>query len=80
MPAEGYFMAMGGLGLSLAGFARLPATFHRGGTTRPEIYKWRISAIVMGSLFVLFLGFGVVPIHTWVGMSRQPFASPRAWQ
>lgn len=59
-------MAMGGLGLSLAGFAGLLAAFHDEDDGEPEIYKWRISMIVMGSLFVLFLGFGIVPIHTWV--------------
>lgn len=56
-------MAMGGLGLSLAGFAGLLAAFHRGGERQPEIYRWRMSVIVLGSLFVLFLGFGVVPIY-----------------
>lgn len=57
-------MAMGGLGLSLAGFAGLLAAFHRGGKS-DVIYRWRIMMIVLGSLFVLFLGFGVVPIHGW---------------
>lgn len=60
-------MAMGGLGLSLAGFAGLLATFHDSGDREPEVYRWRISVIVMGSLFVLFLGFGVVPIYEWTG-------------
>ena len=60
-------MAMGGLGLSLAGFAGLLAAFHRSGERQPEIYRWRMSLIVLGSLFVLFLGFGIVPIHGFTG-------------
>lgn len=67
MPSEGFFMAIGGLGLSLAGFTGLLAAFHTEESTDAAVYQWRIRVIVTASLFVLFLGFGVVPIHDWTG-------------
>ena len=31
------------------------------------VYQWRIRVIVTSSIYVLFLGFGIVPVHEWTG-------------
>lgn len=60
MPGEFFFMAIGGLGVSLAGFAGLIAALapeqHRDSATA----RWRISRVVVWGLHVTLLGFGVV--------------------
>jgi len=59
-----FFMTMGGLGVSLAGFAGLfSALHHSDGETAPAVYRWRIREIVTSSFRLAFLGFGVVVIH-----------------
>jgi len=54
-------MSMGGLGLSLAGFAGLIAALGPKGD-HPEIGAWRIVNIVRFGLQVTFLGFGVIAV------------------
>ena len=61
MPGEFYFMSMGGLGLSLAGFAGLIAALGPSGE-HPEIGAWRIVNIVKSGLLVTFLGFGTIAV------------------
>lgn len=62
MPGEFYFMALAGLGMSLAGFAGLIATL---GNRQAgwEVVGWRIQNIVVGGLIITFSGFGVVAIY-----------------
>ncbi len=57
-------MAMGGLGISLAGFAGLFSALHPTATEdEPEIYRWRIRQIVTSAFQLAFLGFGVVVLY-----------------
>lgn len=59
-----FFMTMGGLGVSLAGFAGLfSALHHSDDETEPAVYRWRIREIVTGSFRLAFLGFGTVVLH-----------------
>lgn len=64
MPGEFYFMALGGLGVSLAGFAGLIAAFDRRPNAHSAIAAWRLRNIVIGGFFVTFAGFGTVALHT----------------
>jgi hypothetical protein len=72
-------MAIGGLGVSIAGFAGLIATLDR----RPEARNpigWRIPNIVIRGFHVTFSGFTTVAIYTItadVGMAVR-IAKPRA--
>ena len=50
MPGEFYFMAMGGLGVSLAGFAGLIAALTPKKAAASPVTKWRITQIVVWSL------------------------------
>ncbi len=60
----GFFMTMGGLGVSLAGFGGLfSALHHDDGGMAPAIYRWRMREIVTSSFLLAFLGFGVVVVH-----------------
>jgi hypothetical protein len=59
-----FFMTMGGLGVSLAGFGGLFSALHhddRG--MEPAVYRWRMREIVTSSFLLAFLGFGVVVVH-----------------
>jgi hypothetical protein len=62
MPGEFFFMAIAGLGVSLAGFAGLIAALD----TSPEspVRSWRIRNIVLSGFFLTFMGFGTVATHT----------------
>lgn len=55
MPDQFYFMSLGGLGVSLAGFAGIIATLDN----RPSspVSRWRIRYIVMGGFILAFAGF-----------------------
>jgi cation transporter-like permease len=60
----GFFMTMGGLGVSLAGFGGLFSALHHGDSEmEPEVYRWRMREIVTSSFLLAFLGFGVVVVH-----------------
>jgi hypothetical protein len=66
MPGEFFFMAMGGLGVSLAGFAGLIAALTPEQQRDSAIARWRISKVVQWGLHLTFLGFGVVAIYALV--------------
>ena len=60
----GFFMTMGGLGVSLAGFGGLFSALHHGDSEmEPEVYRWRMREIVTSSFLLAFLGFGVLVVH-----------------
>jgi len=62
MPGEFFFMAIAGLGVSLAGFAGLIAALdpRQGSAVR----QWRIRNIVMRGFWLTFMGFGTIATHT----------------
>lgn len=61
MPGEFYFMALGGLGVTLAGFAGLIAALQ--GREGP-VAAWRIRNAVSGGLGVTAIGFSTVALHS----------------
>lgn len=63
MPGESYFMAFGGLGLSLAGFAGLIAALNPTGAT-VAVTAYRIRVIVVLGFSLTFVGFGVVALYS----------------
>ena len=64
MPNEFYFMGLGGLGVSLAGFAGLISALDRRPVAHGAVAGWRIRNIVMGGFQVTFAGFGTVALYT----------------
>jgi hypothetical protein len=62
MPGEFFFMAIGGLGVSLAGFAGLIAALAPEQQRDSAIARWRIGRVVVWGLHVTLLGFSVVAI------------------
>ena len=65
MPGEFYFMAIGGLGVTLAGFAGLIAALHgREGGGHSPVAAWRIRNVVLEGFSVTFVGFATVALHT----------------
>jgi hypothetical protein len=63
---EFFFMAIGGLGLSIAGFAGLIAALTPDQQRDSAAARWRISHIVVWGLHLTFLGFGIVAIFALV--------------
>jgi hypothetical protein len=65
MPGEFYFMAIGGLGVTLAGFAGLIAVLEgREDGLRAPIAAWRIRNVVFQSFGVTFVAFATVALYT----------------
>jgi hypothetical protein len=62
MPGAFFFMAIAGLGVSLAGFAGVIAALAPEQYRDSAIARWRISRVVGWGLHVTLLGFGVVAI------------------
>jgi hypothetical protein len=62
MPGEFFFMAIGSLGVSLAGFAGLIAALSPEQQRNSAVARWRISRVVVWGFHVTVLGFGVVAI------------------
>lgn len=62
MPGEFFFMAIAGLGVSLAGFAGLIAALDADRDS--PVRSWRIRNIVMSGFLLTFTGFGTVATHT----------------
>jgi hypothetical protein len=60
MPGEFYFMAIGGLGVTLAGFAGLIAALH--GPEGP-VAAWRVRNIVFQGFSVTLVGFATVALY-----------------
>jgi hypothetical protein len=64
MPGEFYFMAVGGLGVTLAGFAGLIAALDGGRESgHTPIAAWRIRNVVYQGFGVTFVGFGTVALY-----------------
>jgi hypothetical protein len=61
VPGEFYFRAVGGLGVTLAGFAGLIAALQG---TRGPVAAWRIRAVVSGGFGVTIVGFATVALFT----------------
>ncbi|HSM16866.1 MAG TPA: hypothetical protein VK845_07700 [Gemmatimonadales bacterium] len=62
MPGEFFFMAIAGLGVSLAGFAGLIAALDP--SSGSAVRQWRIRNIVVSGFFLTFMGFGTIATHT----------------
>lgn len=63
VPGEFYFMALGGLGVSLAGFAGVIAALDRRPEAHSPIATWRIRNIVISGFTLTLAGFGIIAIH-----------------
>ena len=61
VPDQFYFMSLGGLGVSLAGFAGIIATLDK----RPSspVSRWRIRYIVFGGFILAFAGFLAIVVY-----------------
>jgi hypothetical protein len=66
MPGEFFFMAMGGLGVSLAGFAGLIAALTPEQQRTSAVARWRIGRVVVWGFHLTFLGFGVIAIYAFL--------------
>ena len=64
MPGEFFFMSMGGLGMSLAGFGGLIAALTPKKAAATPVTKWRITHIVIWGLQLTVIGFGVVAVYS----------------
>lgn len=63
MPDEFYYMAIAGLGVSLAGFGGIIAALdHRPGAQSP-VSAWRIRNIAFTGFSLTFVGFGTVALY-----------------
>lgn len=63
MPGEFFFMALGGLGVSLAGFVGIITALDRSGDARSVIAMWRLRNIVWAGFTLTIIGFG--PEQQW---------------
>lgn len=63
MPGEFYFMALGGLGVTLAGFAGLIAALAGREGRHSAVAAWRIRNVVSWGFAVMFVGFGTVGLY-----------------
>ena len=66
MPGEFFFMSMGGLGMSLAGFGGIVAALTPKKAAASPVTKWRITHIVVWGLQLTIIGFGVVAVYAVV--------------
>jgi len=66
MPGEFFFMSMGGLGMSLAGFGGLIAALAPPKAASLAVTKWRITHIVIWGLQLTIIGFGVIAVYSVV--------------
>lgn len=67
MPSEFYFMAFGGLGVSLAGFAGLISALDRSPTAHSAVAAYRVRGIVFLGFTLTLIGFGTVALYTVTG-------------
>jgi hypothetical protein len=63
VPNESYFLAFGGLGLTLAGFAGLIATLTPQNPSTSLVTSYRVRTIVFLGLSLTFVGFGTVAVY-----------------
>ena len=66
MPGEFFFMSMGALGMSLAGFAGAIGALTPRKMAASAVTKWRITQIVVWGLQLTVIGFGVVAVYSIV--------------
>jgi hypothetical protein len=71
MPGEFFFMAIGGLGVSLAGFAGLIAALAPEQQRTSAVARWRISRVVGWGFHVALVGFGVIAIFALLENATQ---------
>jgi hypothetical protein len=64
---EFYFMAIAGLGVSLAGFAGLISALDRSPDAHSPVAAWRIRNIVIGGFALTFAGFATVALYRVTG-------------
>jgi hypothetical protein len=64
VPGEFYFMAIGGLGVTLAGFAGLIAALQGREGYSPAVVGWRIRNVVAYGFGITYVGFGTVALYT----------------
>ncbi len=64
MPSEFYFMAFGGLGVSLAGFAGLISALDRSPAAHSAVAAYRVRGIVFLGFCLTLIGFGTVALYT----------------
>jgi hypothetical protein len=64
MPSESFFLAFGGLGLSLAGFAGVISALKPGLAGDSLVTGYRIRTIVFLGLSLTFVGFGTVAAYS----------------
>ncbi|HTI30456.1 MAG TPA: hypothetical protein VL687_08870 [Methylomirabilota bacterium] len=67
MPSEFYFMAFGGLGVSLAGFAGLIQALDRSPAAQSAVAAYRVRGIVFLGFCLTLVGFGTVALYTVTG-------------
>ena len=64
MHGESFFMAMGGIGVSLAGFAGLISALDRRPLSNSPVAAYRITSIVFLGFALTMAGFGTVAAYT----------------
>lgn len=64
MPGAAFFMAIGGIGVSLAGFAGLITALDRRPDAHSPVSAWRIRNIVMGGFILTVVGFSSIALYT----------------
>lgn len=67
VPNEGFFLAMGGVGLSLAGFAGLISALDQRPLARSPISAYRTVSIVFLGFSLTVAGFGIVAAYAITG-------------
>lgn len=67
MPGEFFFMALGGLGVSIAGFVGIITALDRRVDSRSEISMWRVRNIVWAGFTLTIIGFGIVAVYAVTG-------------
>jgi len=67
MPGDFYFMAFGGLGVSLAGFAGLISALDRSRAPDSAVAVYRVRGIVFLGFTLTLIGFGTVALYTLTG-------------
>jgi hypothetical protein len=67
MPGESYFLAVGALGLSLAGFAGLISALDQRPAAHSLVAAYRIRGIVFLGFSLTFAGFGTVALYSVTG-------------
>ena len=67
VPGEFFLMALGGLGVSLAGFVGIITALDRREDARSEVSLWRVRNIVRAGFTLTLIGFGTVAVYPLTG-------------